>query len=140
MTIEEEKQMLERLIERKEKAESMPPDQLEPYRKQYNAICQNIEILSNKLGIEPWNGEKALGILAKVASWCNTLDWRTWDKEANTFYRYYPDLEKEFNEAGEKVDALFRKHDMQIVRQAIEEYKSIIEKINKAYLKWRLEK
>lgn len=127
---ESDKQKLEILLQRKKKADSLPPEEKKKWQKQYDEICKEIIILKQKLGLNVWDESAAIKLLIDTTLWISTnLNWK--DKEA--FLKENPQLWKRIEDAGDKVDEAFKTKDMDTVKDAIQAYKDVCIKINKVF-------
>lgn len=129
MTIEEEKQILERLLKRKHDAEKLPPEELnknEKYKKEYDAICNGIKVLKEKLDLN-WDEKVAMDLLLKTQKDIATqLNWKGCDE----FFKDNPELDNLINVMGDKVDEAFKRKSMTAVQDAIQKYKDTCIKVN----------
>lgn len=124
---ESDKQRLEILLERKEKADSLPADERKQWQKQYDQICKEIISLKQKLGLNNWNEDEVIKLLIDTTMWlCVNLNW----KGKDDFFKENPQLWQHVTDAGNKVDHAFKTKDMDTVKDAIQAYKDACIKVN----------
>lgn len=127
---ESDKQRLEILLKRKQKADSLPESERKQWQKQYDEICKEIIALKQKLGLSKWDESAAIKLLIETTSWISiNLNW----KGKDDFFKQNPELWQRIEDAGNKVDQAFKTKDMDTVKDAIQAYKNVCIKINKVF-------
>lgn len=124
---ESDKQRLEILLKRKQKADSLPEDERKKWQQQYDEICREIIILKQKLGLNKWDESATIKLLIDTSLWVSmNLEW----ENSDDFFNKNPQMQQYIKDAGNKVDKAFKTKDMDTVKDAIQAYKDACIKVN----------
>jgi hypothetical protein len=129
---EAEKAKLQYLLERKKKADSLPLDELQKFKKHYDQLLKEIAQIEQKIG--GFNFEKAMQLLHQANLELNIeLTWSKWGNGVNKFLEDNQSLNRLILDVCDEVDKAFAAESMSLVESAVKKYREAFIRVNNIY-------
>lgn len=112
---------LEHLLERKKKADALPPVEKKKWKAEIDKLNNQIAAIQKQLGINVFDEANAIMLfndaLKELTTICHFGD------DTQNFWRMYPEHDAATSEAELKINTAFKNEDMLAFKEAVTEFK-----------------